>query len=75
MSLNLYTMENLSKKELTEIGGGGIFNNNSGGMGISLSVSSDSLLSLTFIRSYGDYHSETTISVGNDINLGLSGTS
>jgi len=68
-------MENLSKKELVEIGGGGIFNH-SGSMGISISASTDSLLSITFIRSYGDHHSETTISVGNDVNLdlGLLGT-
>lgn len=64
-------MENLTNKELTEIGGGGIFNNNAGSAGISLAVSTDSLLSLTFIRSYGDYRSETTISIGNNIGLGL----
>jgi hypothetical protein len=64
-------MENLSEKELVEIGGGRIFDGNSGSMGISLTTTADSLLSITFTRSYGDYTSTTTLSVGNNIGLNL----
>ncbi|WP_316739304.1 hypothetical protein [Pedobacter aquatilis] len=61
-------MKNLSNTELREINGGG----NSNGYGISVSSSTESLLNLRFERSYGDHHSVTEISVGNDINLDFS---
>jgi len=64
-------MENLSEKELITIGGGGIFDGNSGTMGISLTSTADSLLNITFTRSYGDYTSSTTLSIGNNIDLNL----
>jgi len=68
-------MENLSEKELREIGGGGVFENNTNSMGIAMSTSSESLLNITFTRTYGDHYSETTISAGNDIvlNFGVTG--
>ncbi|MCX3264266.1 hypothetical protein [Pedobacter agri] len=64
-------MENLSAQELLEIGGGGIFGNTQQASGISISATSDSLLSITFITTNGDRRNETTISVGNDIALDL----
>ena len=54
-----------------EIDGGGIFGSPNNAMGIAITASSDSLLKITFSRTYGDRHSETTISLGNGINLGL----
>lgn len=64
-------MENLSEKELVTIGGGGLFDGNKATMGISLTATTDSLLNITFTRSYGDYKNSTTLSVGNGINLNL----
>jgi hypothetical protein len=64
-------MENLSEKELVAIGGGGLFDGNTGSMGRSLTATADSLLSITFTRSYGDYKSSTTLSIGNNIDLNL----
>ena len=64
-------MKNLSEKELVAICGGGIFDRNSGTMGVSLTANADSLLNITFIRSYGDYKSSTTLSIGNNIDLNL----
>jgi len=64
-------MENLSAQELVEIGGGGIFGNTQQTAGISISASSESLLSITFITTNGDRRNETTISVGNNIALDL----
>lgn len=64
-------MENLSNQELIQISGGGIFGNGANTGGISISASTDSLLSITFFRTMGDKHSETTISIGNDIALQL----
>jgi len=64
-------MENLSEKALVAIGGGGVFDGNSGSMGISLSATADSLLSVTFTGSYGDYKNSTTLSTGNNIDLNL----
>lgn len=64
-------MENLSAQELLKIGGGGIFGNTQQASGISISATSDSLLSITFITTNGDRRNETTISVGNDIALDL----
>ena len=61
-------MKNLSNSELLEINGGG----NSYSSGISASSSTESLVTLTFERSYGDYQSVTEISVGNSINLDFS---
>lgn len=64
-------MKNLSEKELVAIGGGGIFDGNPESMGISLTTTANSLLSITFTRSYGDYKSSSTLSIGNDIDLNL----
>ncbi|MGN7990399.1 bacteriocin [Pedobacter sp. 22226] len=68
-------MENLSEKELTAINGGGLFDGNTGTMAISLTATTDSLLSISFTRVDGDYKSTTTLSAGNNIglNLGLLG--
>lgn len=61
-------MKNLSNTELLEINGGG----NSYSSGISASSTTESLISLKFERWYGDHHSVTEISVGNNINLDFS---
>jgi bacteriocin-like protein len=61
-------MKNLSRKELQEINGGGDSYSN----GISVSSSTDSLLNLTFERSYGDKHRITELSIGNNIDLNFS---
>ncbi|WP_316828564.1 hypothetical protein [Pedobacter miscanthi] len=68
-------MKNLSEKELVTINGGGIFDGSQGTMGLSLTSTTDSLLSISFTRSHGDYKSTTTLSIGNNIglNLGLLG--
>jgi len=68
-------MENLSEKELKTINGGRIFNGNTGASSISLTATTDSLLSISFTRSDGDYKNTTTLSIGNNIglNLGLLG--
>lgn len=68
-------MENLSENELTAINGGGVFDGNTGATAISITASTDSLLSISFTRSDGDYKSTTTLSLGNNIglHLGLSG--
>ena len=58
-------MENLTTAELTTINGG------SSSSGISLSSTHDSLLSLTFTRTYGSKQETTQISVGNNVDLGL----
>lgn len=58
-------MENLTTAELTAINGG------SSSSGISLSSTQDSLLSLTFTRTYGSKQQTTQISVGNNVDLGL----
>ncbi len=65
-------MENLSEKELVAIGGGQIFDGNGAAMGISLTATADSLLSITFTGSHGDYSSANTLSIGNNIGLNLS---
>lgn len=59
-------MKNLSKAELLEINGGGFIIN-----AISITLTTDSLLSLRFERSNGDRHSITEIAVGKDIDLSL----
>jgi hypothetical protein len=58
-------MENLTTAELTTTNGG------SSSSGISLSSTHDSLLSLTFTRTYGSKQETTQISVGNNVDLGL----
>ena len=59
-------MKTLTAQELTEINGGSTFVGN-----ISLTSSTDSLLSLTIESTYGNRHEKTTIAVGNDIDLSL----
>ena len=58
-------MEDLTTAELTAINGG------SSSSGISLSSTHDSLLSLTFTRTYGNREETTQLSVGNRIDFGL----
>lgn len=58
-------MENLTTAELATINGG------SSSSGISLSSTQDSLLSLTFTRTFGERQETTQISIGNNVNLGL----
>ncbi|WP_443943429.1 hypothetical protein ACJVDH_10895 [Pedobacter sp. AW1-32] len=60
-------MKNLTEKEMIAIGGG-----NASGIALSVTSSADSLLKLTFESSYGERHSSTTLSIGNNINLDLS---
>ncbi|KIA92326.1 hypothetical protein OC25_16705 [Pedobacter kyungheensis] len=64
-------MENLTKKELTEISGGALQSGNPAGFGILLSAGTDNLLSLTFNNAYEDHQGSTTLSIGKDIDLGL----
>lgn len=64
-------MENLTKKELTEISGGALQSGNAAGFGILLSAGADNLLSITFNNAYGNHQSSTTLSIGKDIDLGL----
>ncbi|WP_421943184.1 hypothetical protein [Pedobacter sp.] len=61
-------MKNLSNTELLEINGGGNYSNS----GISVNSSTESLLTLRFEHSYGEHHSVTETSVGNNINLDFS---
>ncbi len=63
-------MKTLSEKEIKTINGGAA-ENQSVSSGISVTSSSDSLLSLTFTRTMGDYQSTDTLSVGNDIDLNI----
>ncbi|MCX2573599.1 hypothetical protein [Pedobacter sandarakinus] len=62
-------MKNLTKDEMTTTNGGGSFNQQ-GGFGISFTASAESLLNLTFTRTYGDRESTTNLSIGNDIDVG-----
>ncbi|PWS27804.1 hypothetical protein DHW03_09515 [Pedobacter yonginense] len=62
-------MKNLSKTEMIEIEGGSLFADNASAMNVSFTSNADCLLSLTFERNYGNQHSKTTISAGNDVNL------
>ena len=59
-------MKTLTAQELKEINGGNALVGN-----ISLTSNTNSLLSLTFESTYGNRKEQTTISVGNDINLNL----
>ena len=59
-------MKTLTAQELKEINGGNALGGN-----ISLTSNTNSLLSLTFESTYGNRKEQTTISVGNDINLNL----
>lgn len=58
-------MENLTTTELKTINGG------SSSSGISLGSTQDSLLSLTFTRTYGSKKETSQISIANNVDLGL----
>ncbi|RZK80950.1 MAG: bacteriocin [Pedobacter sp.] len=60
--------QELNKKELTEINGG---NTNESSVGLSGTVSTDSLLAIETSYANGDRSGSNKLSVGNGINLDL----
>lgn len=64
-------MKNLSKKELSQINGGGTSATNPLGFSLSVTSSVNSLLSLTVYTTFGDRKTENTLSIGNNINFGF----